>query len=236
MEELFLTKINIKQVRHLQNIEIALSETERKHLILTGKNGSGKTSVLEFMQKFIQYILKLKKDYKKLYYDAHRITAIDSNNLDFEFNHKINTSKSFLKFFEQFTSLFDANNFIIAYFSAKRGIDVEQPSGIKKVDISHPTEINDSLSSSFLQYIVNLKAEKSFANDDGDVEKVKEIDTWFNSFENTLRQIFDDESLELVFDRKNFIFQFKTKDYELFDLNTLSDGYSAVLKILAEYA
>ena len=43
MESFFITKIDIKKVRHLQNVEIDISDTERKHLMLTGKNGSGKT-------------------------------------------------------------------------------------------------------------------------------------------------------------------------------------------------
>jgi predicted ATP-binding protein involved in virulence len=46
---MFITNIHIGNVRHLENIDIALSDTERKHLILTGKNGSGKTSLLEAM-------------------------------------------------------------------------------------------------------------------------------------------------------------------------------------------
>jgi UDP-glucose 6-dehydrogenase len=40
MEEIFITKIQINKVRHLENIEIPIDEKERKHLILTGKNGS----------------------------------------------------------------------------------------------------------------------------------------------------------------------------------------------------
>ena len=43
MADTFLTGIEIKKVRHLQNISIPLSAEKRKHLILTGKNGSGKT-------------------------------------------------------------------------------------------------------------------------------------------------------------------------------------------------
>jgi recombinational DNA repair ATPase RecF len=46
MEDIFIKSIHINKVRHLENVEIPISETERKHLILTGKNGSGKTSVL----------------------------------------------------------------------------------------------------------------------------------------------------------------------------------------------
>jgi len=47
MQSFFITKINIKKVRHLQDVLIDISQTERKHLLLTGKNGCGKTSVLD---------------------------------------------------------------------------------------------------------------------------------------------------------------------------------------------
>ncbi len=52
----FLTKIHINKVFHLQNIVIELDSREKKHLILTGKNGSGKTSVLNGLAEFLQYI------------------------------------------------------------------------------------------------------------------------------------------------------------------------------------
>ena len=44
MEKLFITKIEINNVRHLKGIEIELSQQEARHLIITGKNGSGKSS------------------------------------------------------------------------------------------------------------------------------------------------------------------------------------------------
>ncbi len=42
MEQLFITNLGIKKVRHLKDISIPLSKEQIKHLILTGKNGSGK--------------------------------------------------------------------------------------------------------------------------------------------------------------------------------------------------
>lgn len=57
MSQVFLKKIKIGKVRHLKNIEIPLSETERKHLILTGKNGSGKTSIINELASFIEYLV-----------------------------------------------------------------------------------------------------------------------------------------------------------------------------------
>jgi HNH endonuclease len=45
MTEIFISDIKINNVRHLKGIEIPISTEKRKHLILTGKNGSGKTNV-----------------------------------------------------------------------------------------------------------------------------------------------------------------------------------------------
>ena len=43
MDATFMTALHIRNVRHLKNIHIPLSQKERKSLILTGKNGSGKS-------------------------------------------------------------------------------------------------------------------------------------------------------------------------------------------------
>jgi len=64
MENLFITNIHINKVRHLENIDIALSETEKKHLIFTGKNGSGKTSLLQALSLLISDRIE---DYSILY-------------------------------------------------------------------------------------------------------------------------------------------------------------------------
>ncbi len=56
MEDIFIQKIHIGKVRHLENIDISIDDKERKHLILTGKNGSGKTSVLEGIRDFLKAV------------------------------------------------------------------------------------------------------------------------------------------------------------------------------------
>ena len=54
--EHFITEVQINEVRHLKNITIKLNSEKRQHLILTGKNGSGKTSVLQAMKSYLQAI------------------------------------------------------------------------------------------------------------------------------------------------------------------------------------
>ena len=55
--EHFITSVHINEVRHLKDIEIKLNPEKRQHLILTGKNGSGKTSVLFFGIYLVYFII-----------------------------------------------------------------------------------------------------------------------------------------------------------------------------------
>ena len=54
MKEYFISEINIEKLHHLSNIKIKLNPEKRQHLLLTGRNGSGKTSLLLEIQKFLK--------------------------------------------------------------------------------------------------------------------------------------------------------------------------------------
>ena len=56
MSEYYITKVCIDKVRNLNDISIDLSNSTKKHLILTGKNGCGKTSVLNAMKSYLKAI------------------------------------------------------------------------------------------------------------------------------------------------------------------------------------
>ena len=55
MEKHFIRKVKINKLRHLKDIEIKIDELMRKTLIITGKSGSGKTTILEGMKDLLQY-------------------------------------------------------------------------------------------------------------------------------------------------------------------------------------
>ena len=55
MYDVYIKKIWIDKVRHLERITIPIADQEKKHLILTGKNGSGKTSLLQALSKSLDY-------------------------------------------------------------------------------------------------------------------------------------------------------------------------------------
>ena len=56
MKEYFISEIDIEKLYHLSDITIELDTTKRQHLLLTGKNGSGKTSLLLKIQEFLRAI------------------------------------------------------------------------------------------------------------------------------------------------------------------------------------
>ena len=56
MKQGFISSIHIKKSINISDVEIHLSDFERKHLILTGKNGSGKSTLLKNIKLFLQSI------------------------------------------------------------------------------------------------------------------------------------------------------------------------------------
>ena len=218
MNDIFITAIEVKKVRNIENFIIPLSETERKHLIITGKNGSGKTSFLIEINTFLNSLLEV----------PFGLSLLNSNNkslsVNFHFPIKFVQDNAFVSF----------KNYILTFFEAKRINLPKIPSGINKVNFKYNYKSTEKINQDFIQYIVNLKAERSFAKDDNDNNVAKKIDDWFNRFENQLKELFDAQDLQLVFDRKNYNFNIQIGNNEPFTFTELSDGYSAVLTIVTE--
>ncbi len=108
------------------------------------------------------------------------------------------------------------------------------PDGISKVNLKDKYHFSDHANQHFLKYIVTLKAQKSFARDDNDLDFAHKIDQWFSHFEYALKEIFDDQDLKLSFSREKLNFEIQQTGKEPFDFSTLSDGYSSILNIVTE--
>jgi energy-coupling factor transporter ATP-binding protein EcfA2 len=220
MTEIFITHIHIDKVRNVRHLDIQLSAVVRRHLIVTGKNGSGKTSLLAAINSTLFSIQGLNFELGPAAIKMHNDEiSIDLSGFAFARASGVSTQH---------------NSFVHIFFDAKRQANFSVPQGIQKVDLSSGLLPGESLSQNFIQHIVNLKAARSFARDDGDEESVEKLDVWFTHFERRLKDLFEDDDLELIFDRKNYNFLIKLTNGDPFGLSELSDGYSSVMRIVTE--
>ena len=252
MEQTFLTKVDIKKVRHLHDISIPLSNESRKHLLLTGKNGSGKTSVLEALVRHLQFIVsnqyqpekEIKHSYdlwtikneknKHIMETEQNLIEIQKpkSNMSLYFNLLKQWCEGAVAECTSFATLRDkyqSGRFILAYYGDNRKFQVEKYTHIEKIELEEKYSITDTPGNKLTKYMVDLKATQAFAKNS---EKASQINAWFVRFESVLKKIFDDPGLNLEFDEDTFQFTIHETGREPFDFNTMSSGYAAVLDIV----
>lgn len=220
----FVKQIRIEEIRHLRKFEIDIDEREMKHLIITGKNGFGKTSLLERMQVYLEgasdhdFSSEYYGDRIHLFYEDYTrksgLRVLFNDDLS-EINQKCVTGKC-----------------ILAYFTATRNVKIDIPTSVPKIEFKNNYNIKENIANLFVNYLVYLKTQQSFARNENEMEEVNKIQTWFNRFENALRSLFEDESISLKFDYKNLNFTINQDGREPYGFYGLSDGYSAVLDIV----
>ncbi|MDE7310747.1 MAG: AAA family ATPase [Eubacterium sp.] len=215
MKELFITNLAIKKVRHLNNISIPLSEQKMKHLILTGKNGSGKTSVTESLAKYLNKVFSGEKE------QAFRNCQKE---LGLTFNMKT----------DNISRLADECHYILAYYRADRVFQAEQPRHVEKVQLKDDYGLKEYPRNEFVKYLLDLKMTEALARNNNKTEKADGIKAWFENLEKLMRTVFADETVEIEFDEETFEFHILQQGKEPFDFNTLSSGYQAVLDIVLD--
>jgi len=219
MQDFFITKINIKKVRHLQDINIELSEIERKHLVLTGKNGSGKTSLLEAIRNNI-----INKQ------------GISSYSLSSDIKNKYVTKGTIVY---PGVEMFYSNSVLVwkdmmfVFISANR-TKLTVPTAIEPIKIDDKTLVTRNASKDFLKYILNMDYQLYGAKSDGNNSLVHKLEKWFDNFLIALKEIYTCQELELQRDTKKLIFKVVMPNREPFGLHEMADGYAAFLDIYME--
>ena len=129
MEQAYLTEINIRQIRHLQNIKIELSQNEKKHLLFTGINGCGKTSVLKAIgDSFFRVMIGLSgREQKEISLDL----ASDKIEIKSNLSHSIDGSEMY--------RLYQEGKIVLAYFPADRKYTMNKSRVVETINISNST-------------------------------------------------------------------------------------------------
>lgn len=231
MQEHFIKKIHVSKVLNLENINIELSCEKRQHLLITGKNGTGKTTLLQMVRNNLTAIneknwhkycmqtegnprvVSLPENLYRFYHSGIHIAFNASDNLD---------------------AMFACGKFITAYFPADRQTKIDVANGVEDVNLSSAYTMMDDPAKLLLKYMVHLKTQQAYARQENDFNMEKDITTWFDRFQLALCKLLDDDSLKLVYDYKRYNFLIHQNGKMPFGFDQLSDGYSAIIRIVAD--
>lgn len=249
--EHYITQINIEKLRHLSNIVISFNSEQRQHLIITGKNGSGKTSLLIALQNYLQAINN--KNFKYLIEQCipkfpKILECLDNAETETE-KYEIKRDNEFvlaqIKTYadgvrvlfndnEYLETLYDQGDFITAYFPANRKTQIIRSQGVEDIKLNDAYSVNSKPGQLLHKYMVHLKTQQAYARNEGDIANVDRIQRWFDRFEGALRVLLDDNTISLKYEYKEYDFKIHEFGRNPFGLEALSDGYSSVIEIVSD--
>ncbi|WP_018464513.1 AAA family ATPase [Segatella paludivivens] len=246
----FIKNIKINKLFHLNNFDISIDDEEYPNLIITGKNGSGKTILLNAISDFLD---KIKGDTTMnfLSYGEHvenNERILKNPSLDDQSKRSLTSELQMWK--DQYNSFYgkidvEFNNvsdiidkynkdeFVIAFYQADRKVRMDENKNPTKPAINRRGGVKDTSTSQFLNFLSDLKIQEALARNENQIKDANNIRAWFDEFEVLLQSIFEDKNLKLEFNYKDYSFRINTGG-KSFKFTEMSDGFAAVIDVVAD--
>jgi predicted ATP-binding protein involved in virulence len=253
----YITSLHVNDCYTYQDFDIPLHDYQPfSHLILTGKNGSGKSTILRFLNNYFvawrletignfvfgpastisEHITNLKQ-----FIQRHTSTEGAKHSFVIEYQQELERfSRLTPNHTNQSDEFWKKNKdlAVYSYFPAKRNSTVDNvsvpSSEIEFIEKLSSFDSTQFFISKFKQYLVNQKVEQAFGQLESEQDKITRISEFFKKLEDTFREVFDDKNLMIEFSRKNYEFYIILSDGRKLTFDTLSEGFSAFLSILMD--
>lgn len=245
----FIKNIHINKLFHLNDFDIPISREEFPHLIITGKNGSGKTVLLNAISDFLNII---KNDQSANFLGYFKQLDSWNNTLKnaTDEHGKIQAQNVISNVTKQIENLYgkidlqsdllgsiiekyNKGEFVIAFYQADRKVKMSEPKNPTKPVYNKKGDVKDTATSQFLNFLSDLKIQEALARNEKQTKDADEINAWFEDFEGMMRQIYQDNNLSLEFNYRDYSFKICTEGKK-FKFTEVSDGFAAVLDIVAD--
>ena len=247
----YIKNIRVNKIHHLEDFNIAIEDTNAPHLLITGKNGSGKTILLNAIADFLQRFggdknLGFLKTKESLEYWQEQLNKIGSEgdkliskqHIDFyenDYNEMFSKVDIELNNIYQTSEEYHNNNFVFSFYAANRNPLMTEPINPEKPNLynNNQRDLKGGLTSEFLKFMVDLKVQEALARNENQISDADGIRAWFEDFEKILGKIYQDENLKIKFNYKDYSFRVHTNDKK-FKFTELSDGFAAIIDIISD--
>lgn len=192
----FIKNIHVNELFHLKNFDIPIADEQTPHLMITGKNGSGKTVLLNAIANQIQGIkrdpstfimlLNSREERLKNFFQSHLTQfGVFENKIRIDFTN-----------IGEFVKDYKNGDIIVAFYQAARKPQMIEPKSPTKPVYYTNIEVKTTITSQFLNFLSDLKIQEALARNENQMEDAEEINQWFIDFGGLLCQIFQDKDLQ----------------------------------------
>ncbi|MBT1752883.1 AAA family ATPase [Enterobacter hormaechei] len=243
----------------INEISIPIPYTEKKadlclngkNLIITGGNGSGKTSfitsIYEYLRDGLDQPTNNDRQHLEQQLNSHQYNMIqggrDSGSYSW-YEQEIQKIQKRLHALDKFhittfTKDSASTRSLLRFHKALREAVITAPQFVPRLSAlvhenAHFSNEKDG-DNIFENYLISLKTSQSYAiSFDKDEEKATRIQSWFDKIESDLQGLFEDSNLRLRFDSTDGKFFLYQNMKDKFTFQTLSSGYSSILRIYAD--
>lgn len=254
----YLTKIKTKIPYSNKEVDINVNG---KTLILTGANGCGKTQLISHLfTKLAKSVIERDngkvedlKNQLSFYTEqfnkgpTHRSYDTNKKNIDITLAkiEEANNPTVVIKDLEGFVVKYHDFKAVLISFEATRKSDINKPSSVTSLDKLRSRDkeltkniINDFNSESmFEEFLVTNIANQAFSESkkiNNDQEEAIRIEKWFNKIEADLQDLFEDETLKLVFKSDSLSFEIHQPHKNPYTFQSLSSGFSSIMAVYAD--
>lgn len=231
-------------------VDAKAEEGKFKHIILTGKNGSGKTTILNSLFAYLDARQKkMDVDFEIRAFDkdlrAKKIVENRRERIDyFKLLRNITPAFGGAKHYQEYPTIYP--DYIFSIFRDDRKLPYfpaeEDKTPLPESFFSKGSREGVDLKTVFFKYLLNRKFRHALASVNGKDPEIANINSFFNRLDKLFQRIFDDPTVKLRFSDESFYFileraKNKQDPYHrenLIPFEYLPSGYSSILAIIAD--